>query len=94
LLTFAVFEGAFGLLSVRLISSGGLAKDRIAARYRRDSLTDPLTGAANRRGLLRDGRERLFGAGGVARQPTAVIMFDLDRFKSIMTGTGTTSATR
>ena len=41
LLTFAIFEGAFGL-----------AKDRIAARYRRASLTDALTGVANRRGFF------------------------------------------
>jgi diguanylate cyclase (GGDEF)-like protein len=61
---------------------GGLAKDRIAARYRRASLTDPLTGVANRRGFLQAGK-RLVKRARFARQPTALIMFDLDRFKSI-----------
>ena len=61
---------------------GGLAKDRIAARYRRASLTDPLTGVANRRGFFETG-ERLLKRARFARQPTALIMFDLDRFKSI-----------
>jgi diguanylate cyclase (GGDEF)-like protein len=81
LLTFAVFEGAFVCICTAYLF-GGLAKDRIAARYRRDSLTDPLTGAANRRGFFETG-ERLLVRAAFARQPTAVIMFDLDRFKSI-----------
>ena len=81
LLTFAVFEGAFVCICAAYLF-GGLAKDRIAARYRRDSLTDPLTGAANRRGFFETG-ERLLMRAAFARQPTAVIMFDLDRFKSI-----------
>jgi diguanylate cyclase (GGDEF)-like protein len=45
-------------------------------------LTDPLTGVANRRGFFEMG-ERLLARAAFARQPTAVIMFDLDRFKSI-----------
>ena len=43
LLTFAIFEGAFVCMCTAYLF-GGLAKDRIAARYRRASLTDPLTG--------------------------------------------------
>jgi diguanylate cyclase (GGDEF)-like protein len=81
LLTFAVFEGAFVCICTAYLF-GGLAKDRIAARYRRDSLTDPLTGVANRRGFFEMG-ERLLARAAFARQPTAVIMFDLDRFKRI-----------
>jgi diguanylate cyclase (GGDEF)-like protein len=81
LLTFAVFEGAFVCICAAYLF-GGLAKDRIAARYRRDSLTDPLTGVANRRGFFEMG-ERLLARAAFARQPTAVIMFDLDRFKRI-----------
>ena len=81
LLTFAIFEGAFVCMCTAYLF-GGLAKDRIAARYRRDFLTDPLTGAANRRGFFETG-ERLLVRAAFARQPTAVIMFDLDRFKSI-----------
>src|ERR1700745_2742734 len=43
LLTFAIFEGAFVCICAAYLF-GGLAKDRIAARYRRASLIDPLTG--------------------------------------------------
>ena len=81
LLTFAVFEGAFVCICAAYLF-GGLAKDRIAARYRRASLTDPLTGAANRRGFFERG-ERLLMRARFAREPTALILFDLDRFKSI-----------
>ena len=55
LLTFAIFEGAFVCICTAYLF-GGLAKDRIAARYRRASLTDPLTGVANRRGFFESGR--------------------------------------
>jgi hypothetical protein len=51
LLTFAIFEGAFVCVCAAYLF-GGLAKDRIAARYRRASLTDALTGVANRRGFF------------------------------------------
>ena len=81
LLTFAIFEGAFVCMCTAYLF-GGLAKDRIAARYRRASLTDPLTGVANRRGFFEAGK-RLLKRARFARQPTALIMFDLDRFKSI-----------
>ncbi len=81
LLTFAVFEGAFVCICAAYLF-GGLAKDRIAARYRRASLTDPLTGAANRRGFFERG-QRLLIRDRFAREPTALILFDLDRFKSI-----------
>ena len=81
LLTFAVFEGAFVCICAAYLF-GGLAKDRIAARYRRASLTDPLTGIANHRAFFRRG-ERLLMRARFAREPTALILFDLDRFKSI-----------
>jgi diguanylate cyclase (GGDEF)-like protein len=81
LLTFAIFEGAFVCICAAYLF-GGLAKDRIAARYRRASLTDPLTGVANRRSFFETG-ERLLVRARFARQPAALIMFDLDRFKSI-----------
>jgi len=81
LLTFAIFEGAFVCICAAYLF-GGLAKDRIAARYRHASLIDPLTGVANRRGFFETG-ERVLKRARFARQPTAFIMFDLDRFKSI-----------
>jgi diguanylate cyclase (GGDEF)-like protein len=81
LLTFAIFEGAFvSICSAYLF--GGLVKDRIAASYRHISLTDPLTGVANRRSFFETG-ERLLMRANHAGQPTAVLMFDLDRFKRI-----------
>ena len=45
-------------------------------------MTDPLTGVANRRGFF-ETATRLLVRARFARQPTALIMFDLDRFKSI-----------
>jgi diguanylate cyclase (GGDEF)-like protein len=81
LLTFAIFEGAFVCICAAYLF-GGLAKDRIAARYRHASFTDPLTGIANRRGFLHRG-ERLLMRARFAREPMALILFDLDRFKSI-----------
>ena len=60
----------------------GLVKDRIAASYQRASLTDPLTGVANRREFFQTG-ERLLTRTRFARQPIALLMFDLDQFKSI-----------
>jgi diguanylate cyclase (GGDEF)-like protein len=81
LLTFAVFESAFVCICAAYLF-GGLAKDRIAALYRRESLTDPLTGVANRRGFFERG-ERLLMRARFARESTALIMFDLDHFKDI-----------
>jgi diguanylate cyclase (GGDEF)-like protein len=86
LLTFAIFEGALVSICAAYLF-GGLVKDRIAARYRRASLTDPLTGVANRRGFFDIG-ERLLVRTRFAREPTALIVFDLDRFKSINDGYG------
>jgi diguanylate cyclase (GGDEF)-like protein len=81
LLTFAIFEGAFVCICAAYLF-GGLAKDRIAARYRSASLTDALTGVANRRSFFQRG-ERLLMRARFAREPTALILFDLDRFKTI-----------
>jgi diguanylate cyclase (GGDEF)-like protein len=81
LLTFAIFETVFVCICAAYLF-GGLAKDRIAARYQRASLIDPLTGVANRRGFLQAG-ERLMVRTRFARRPAALLLFDLDRFKSI-----------
>jgi diguanylate cyclase (GGDEF)-like protein len=81
LLTFAIFEASFVSFCAAYLF-GGLAKDRITARYRRESLTDPLTGVANRRGFLERG-ERLLTRARFAREPAALILFDLDHFKTI-----------
>ena len=81
LLTFMVFEAVFVSICAAYLF-GGLVKDRIAASYQQASLTDPLTGVANRRGFFQMG-ERLLTRTRFANQPAALIMFDLDRFKTI-----------
>jgi diguanylate cyclase (GGDEF)-like protein len=81
LLTFAVFESAFVCISAAYLF-GGLAKDRIAASFRRASLTDPLTGVRNRRWFFEIG-ERLLARARFGKVPVALIIFDLDQFKYI-----------
>ena len=81
LLTFALFEAVFVCICLAYLF-GGLAKDRVAAGYQRASLIDPLTGIANRRGFLQAG-ERLMLRIRFARGPVALLLFDLDHFKSI-----------
>jgi diguanylate cyclase (GGDEF)-like protein len=81
LLTFAIFERAFVCICAAYLF-GGLAKDLIAARYRRAALTDPLTGVANRRGFFNTG-ERMVVRARFTREPSVLIVFDLDRFKSV-----------
>jgi len=54
-----------------------LNQGRIAARHRREALTDPLTGLVNRRAVF----ER-FNAGPLP-EDTVIVVFDLDHFKSI-----------
>jgi diguanylate cyclase (GGDEF)-like protein len=59
-----------------------LTKERVENRLRDAALTDPLTGLGNRRAFF----ERGEAAAALAlrtRGPLAVIVFDLDRFKSI-----------
>jgi diguanylate cyclase (GGDEF)-like protein len=79
--TFAIFETVFVCICAAYLF-GGLAKDRIATRFQRASLIDPLTSVANRRGFLQAG-ERLMTRTRFARRPSALLLFDLDRFKSI-----------
>jgi diguanylate cyclase (GGDEF)-like protein len=58
-----------------------MAKERTEYGHRAAARTDPLTGIANRRGFLEQTEaSHRAGAGG---QPTAVLLFDLDHFKSI-----------
>ncbi|MDC9808552.1 MULTISPECIES: GGDEF domain-containing protein [Rhizobium] len=50
---------------------------RLAARHRLEAITDPLTGLLNRRALFDEYGTRPMGA------TTAVIVFDIDHFKSV-----------
>jgi diguanylate cyclase (GGDEF)-like protein len=81
LLTFTIFEVAFVTICGAYFL-GGLVKDRIAANFRRTSLIDPLTGVMNRRGFFEIG-QRLLARAHLGKEPVALVMFDLDRFKRI-----------
>lgn len=58
-----------------------MAKERTEYRHRTAARTDPLTGIANRRGFLEQAMAARRSAD--AAWPTAVLLFDLDHFKSI-----------
>jgi diguanylate cyclase (GGDEF)-like protein len=64
-----------GLTGIGALSLS-LNQARLARSHRRDAMTDSLTGLLNRRALF----DRF--AGAIAKE-TAVIVFDLDRFKGI-----------
>src|SRR4051812_23972824 len=58
-----------------------MAKERTEYRHRAAARTDALTGIANRRGFLE--QTALSRRTGSGAQPTAVLLFDLDHFKTI-----------
>jgi diguanylate cyclase (GGDEF)-like protein len=58
-----------------------MGKERTEYRHRAAARTDALTGIANRRGFLE--QTALSPRAGSGAQPTAVLLFDLDHFKSI-----------
>jgi diguanylate cyclase (GGDEF)-like protein len=58
-----------------------MAKERTEYRHRAAARTDPLTGIANRRGFLE--QTALSRRSATGHQPTAVLLFDLDHFKTI-----------
>jgi len=58
-----------------------MAKERTEYRHRAAARTDPLTGIANRRGFMEQTALSRRTAAGT--QPTAVLLFDLDHFKTI-----------
>jgi diguanylate cyclase (GGDEF)-like protein len=59
-----------------------MAKERAELRYRNAALVDPLTGAANRRAFF-DRGERLLQRARAEGKPAAVLLLDLDLFKTI-----------
>src|SRR5471032_1341540 len=80
-LTVLSFEALLFTISIAFILLA-MAKERTEHRHKTASLIDPLTGIANRRAFLQDGEAQL------KRQlndplPTAVMLLDLDNFKSI-----------
>ena len=80
-LTVLSFEALLFTISIAFILLA-MAKERTELRHRTAALVDPLTGIANRRSFLQD-------AALMAKQhsadprPTAVLLIDLDHFKSI-----------
>jgi diguanylate cyclase (GGDEF)-like protein len=73
-------EGLLFTISIAFILLA-MAKERTEYRHRTAARTDALTGIANRRGFLEQIALARRAAAGT--QPTAVLLFDLDRFKSI-----------
>ena len=59
-----------------------LTKERLELQLRLAATIDPLSGLPNRRALLESGAQAL-AHGLRGRHPTAVVVFDLDRFKDI-----------
>ncbi len=80
-LTVLSFEALLFTISIAFILLA-MAKERTELRHRTAAMVDPLTGIANRRAFLHE-------AGGIAKRhagnprPTAVLLVDLDHFKTI-----------
>src|SRR5579871_672550 len=80
-MTVISFEALLFTISIAFILLA-MAKERTEHRYKTASLIDPLTGIANRRAFLQDGEAQLKRQVSDPR-PTAVLLLDLDNFKSI-----------
>jgi diguanylate cyclase (GGDEF)-like protein len=65
-------------LTVLLVA---LSKERLELEQRTNALTDPLTGALNRRAFVARG-ERLLQRHAYERKPLSLLFFDLDHFKA------------
>jgi diguanylate cyclase (GGDEF)-like protein len=80
-LTVLSFEGLLFTIAIAFILLA-MAKERTEHRHKTAALVDPLTGVANRRAFLQDGEAHLKRQAADPR-PTAVMLLDLDNFKSI-----------
>jgi diguanylate cyclase (GGDEF)-like protein len=81
--SFAVL--AFGTLLFTVVLAFlllNMTKERTELQHKIASLVDPLSGVANRRAFLSESN-RLFAQQAVDREPLALLLFDLDRFKTI-----------
>ena len=78
---FVALAGAVVLIGLGFVSRAGLSRRREALLRQAmdDALTDPLTGAANRRCLDRD----LRGYAALDSPPVAAMMIDIDHFKAV-----------
>ena len=80
-LTVLSFEALLFTISVAFILLA-MAKERTELRHRNAAMLDPLTGIANRRSFLQDA-SLLAKRHRADPRPTAVLLIDLDHFKSI-----------
>jgi diguanylate cyclase (GGDEF)-like protein len=80
-LTALSFEALMFTISIAFILLA-MAKERAEFLHRTAAMIDPLTGIANRRSFLNDAAE-LTSCNAATANPTAVLLMDLDHFKSI-----------
>jgi diguanylate cyclase (GGDEF)-like protein len=80
-LTVLSFEALLFTISIAFILLA-MAKERTELRHRTAAMVDPLTGIANRRAFLQDAA-LLAKRHSSNPRPTAVLLIDLDHFKSI-----------
>ena len=80
-LTVLSFEALLFTIAIAFILLA-MAKERTEYRHRTAAMVDPLTGIANRRSFLQDGNE-LAKRHAASKRSTAVLLIDLDHFKSI-----------
>jgi diguanylate cyclase (GGDEF)-like protein len=80
-LTVLSFEALLFTISIAFMLLA-MAKERTEFRHRTAAMVDPLTGIANRRSFLQDAAQ-LAKRHGANPLPTAVLLIDLDHFKSI-----------
>ena len=80
-LTVLSFEALLFTISIAFILLA-MAKERAELRHRTAAMVDPLTGIANRRAFLHDAA-LLAKRHSSHPRPTAVLLIDLDHFKSI-----------
>jgi len=80
-LTVLSFEALLFTISIAFILLA-MAKERTELRHRTAAMVDPLTGIANRRSFMQDAAQ-LAKRHTANPRPTAVLLIDLDHFKSI-----------
>jgi diguanylate cyclase (GGDEF)-like protein len=80
-LTVLSFEALLFTISIAFILLA-MAKERTELRHRTAAMVDPLTGIANRRSFMQDAAQ-LAKRHLADPRPTAVLLIDLDHFKSI-----------
>jgi diguanylate cyclase (GGDEF)-like protein len=80
-LTVLSFEALLFTISIAFILLA-MAKERTELRHRTAAMVDPLTGIANRRAFLQDANQ-LAARHRAKPRPTAVLLVDLDHFKTI-----------